>query len=178
MQRFSASGFTLLELLTAIAIVAILLGIGVPSFSEAMRRNRIASVTNDLSAAFALARSEAVKRGMPVTVCGSNIDLSACGDSMDWSGGLLVFHDDSGVAGTLDGSDEVIQKTPGAVDKNVTLSTDRNFLTFRSNGSAVLPAATVSAITIVPNSGCTGTDARAVSVNGSGRSAVTKLLCP
>lgn len=174
-----STGFTLLEVLTAIAIVAILLAIGVPSFADAMRRNRMAAVTNDVSAALALAKSEAVKRGMQVTVCGGNADQSDCAGSGTWSAGLIVFHDDALTTGQLDGTDEMIQVSPPAAEKNIGVTVDRNALTFRPNGSITgLAAGATSVITIVPTYGCTGDDARTVTLNRAGRPAVARRACP
>ena len=56
-------GFTLIELLIAIAILAVLLGVGVPSFQETIRTNRVASITNDVVAALQFARSAARIQG-------------------------------------------------------------------------------------------------------------------
>lgn len=80
-------GFTLIELLIAIAILAVLLGVGVPGFQETIRTNRVASITNDVVAALQIARSEAVRRGENVTVCSSN-DQATC--SGTWADGWVV----------------------------------------------------------------------------------------
>ena len=69
-------GFTLLELMITVAVLAILLSLGVPSFAETIRNNRVAAQTNELVTALSLARSEASKRGMPVSVCAG---AAACG---------------------------------------------------------------------------------------------------
>ncbi|MBK1719529.1 GspH/FimT family pseudopilin [Thiocystis violacea] len=92
-------GFTLVELVMTIAMAAILLSVAVPSFQEAMRTNRIAALTNELSTSLQLARSEAVSRGRRVTVCKSDDILAtspACDSSADWQDGWLVFLDSNG----------------------------------------------------------------------------------
>ena len=81
------TGFTLIELLIGIAVLAVLLGIGVPSFQELIRTNRVAAITNDLLAAMQFARSEAVRRGDLVTVCSSD-DGSTCSGA--WTDGWVV----------------------------------------------------------------------------------------
>lgn len=81
------NGVTLIELMIAIAVLAVLLGIGIPSFQETIRTNRVAAITNDLVAALQFARSEAVRRGENVTVCSSN-DQSTCSGA--WSNGWVV----------------------------------------------------------------------------------------
>ena len=62
-------GFTLVEMMVTILVLAVLLGIGVPSFQTMIQRNRLTTVTNDLVGALQFARSEAVRRGIEVTLC-------------------------------------------------------------------------------------------------------------
>ena len=62
-------GFNLLELMAALAVLGILFSLGVPSFSQMIRDNRVVANTNELVVALSVARSEAVKRGVPMTVC-------------------------------------------------------------------------------------------------------------
>ena len=70
-------GFTLWELMTSLAVIGILLGIGVPSLMELQRNMAITSAANDLVSALLAARAEAVKRQVPVTVCASPNPLAA-----------------------------------------------------------------------------------------------------
>jgi type IV fimbrial biogenesis protein FimT len=65
------SGFTLLELLTAMAVVAILAAIAVPNFRSAIASNRLTTTTNGYITALHQARSEAVRRNAAVQFCGS-----------------------------------------------------------------------------------------------------------
>ncbi|CCQ11540.1 pilin, putative [Pseudoalteromonas luteoviolacea B = ATCC 29581] len=55
-------GFTLLELMVGVAIVAILATLAVPSFVEQIKRDRIVTHANQMQAVYRFARSEAVKR--------------------------------------------------------------------------------------------------------------------
>ena len=64
-------GFTLVELMVTVVIVAIVLGLAAPSFQDMLRQNRAVSLVNELAASINLARSEAIKRGTRVTVCKS-----------------------------------------------------------------------------------------------------------
>lgn len=61
-MRFFARGFTLIELMVVVAIAAILLGIGVPSFKSFVAGQRIKTAASDFSLAAVQARSEAIKR--------------------------------------------------------------------------------------------------------------------
>ncbi len=66
-------GFTLVELLYAVGIAALVLGIGVPSFIDQVRSSRMYAATNTMLGALYVARSEAVKQRQRVTVCRSTL---------------------------------------------------------------------------------------------------------
>jgi type IV fimbrial biogenesis protein FimT len=63
------AGFTLTELMAVAAIVAILLGIGVPSYKYITNSSRMSSEVNNLLGDLMYARGEALKEGQYVTVC-------------------------------------------------------------------------------------------------------------
>lgn len=84
-------GFNLLELLTAIAILGIITVIAVPSFQSISINSSLSTETNDLVSSMRLARSEAAKQGLDVTVCSANAGLTACSGDADWSTGWLVI---------------------------------------------------------------------------------------
>jgi prepilin-type N-terminal cleavage/methylation domain-containing protein len=65
-------GFTLWELLIALLVAGILLGIGVPNVMEFQRSGLMTAAANDLVTSVLVARTEAVKRQAPVTWCLSN----------------------------------------------------------------------------------------------------------
>lgn len=67
-NRDGAQGFTLLELIITIAIFSIIAGVAIPGFQNLIETNRVTTQTNNFLSALKTARSEAVKRGGPVTV--------------------------------------------------------------------------------------------------------------
>jgi type IV fimbrial biogenesis protein FimT len=95
----SQRGFTLIELMVTITVLAILLALSVPSFSQLVSNNRAASMTNDLQFSLKLARSESIKRGVTVALCpraavaDGATNTAACSDAVaDWQNGWLVIN--------------------------------------------------------------------------------------
>lgn len=107
-------GFTLLELLVVLGMMAILVTLAAPSFIGSIKRNGVLSEQRELKLDVAYARSEAVSRGSSVGICASS-DGASCNDNDNWSAGWLVFLDngngDDGVAsdGRLNGGEELLR---------------------------------------------------------------------
>ena len=85
------SGFTLLELLVTVALIAIVMAIAVPSMSTFTQNDRLTTNINQLVGHLAYARSEAVKRSQQVSVCVSNDAATCTGGS--WADGWIVYID-------------------------------------------------------------------------------------
>ena len=66
--RLSSSGFTAVELLVTIAILAVLAALAAPSFAQILEKWRIRQINEALQSSLYLARSEAIKRGGNVVV--------------------------------------------------------------------------------------------------------------
>ncbi len=93
-------GFTLLEMMFTIALLAVIVGIGVPNLRDFVRNSRMTSAANDIVTDFNLARSEAVKRRVAVTLCKSQ-NLADCdADDDDPFNRWIVFVDDADPAPT------------------------------------------------------------------------------
>ncbi len=113
MNGFGQRGFTLWELMIALAVAGIVLGIGVPSFREFVRNGAMTAEANDLVTGLLLARSEAIKRQSPVTLCATadaNAETPAC--STSWKG-FVVFADANGNA-AVDGGEQVLLRREAA----------------------------------------------------------------
>jgi type IV fimbrial biogenesis protein FimT len=86
------TGFTLTELLVVTAIVAILLGVGIPSYKYITNSYRMSAELNSLVGDLMYARAEAIKEGQPVAICTSTDGLT-CSGATSWQGGWIVFPD-------------------------------------------------------------------------------------
>jgi type IV fimbrial biogenesis protein FimT len=95
------AGFTLIELMIVIVLVAIFITVGVPSFQNLVSDNRLSTQANSLISSLQLARSEALKLRTPVSVCRST-NGATCAGAGAWETGWLVFEDTNG-NGDVDG---------------------------------------------------------------------------
>lgn len=92
MERVRASGFTLIELIAALAVIAILAAIAAPGMRTLWQRANSLQAVHAITSSLALARSLALTRSHPATLCPST-DGSSCADTQDWSSGWIVFLD-------------------------------------------------------------------------------------
>jgi type IV fimbrial biogenesis protein FimT len=174
--RPRASGFTILELMITVAVLAILLGIAVPSFSAMIRQNRLAAQTNDLLTAAAVARSEAVKRGSLVTLCPAN--GNNCSGNAQWDGGWLVITDDGPNVGTLDAGEIVVQRWPAATEQRLIVRNEDSLTSISYRGSGTTTIAAPGTEFTITNATCTNPNGvRTIEVTPSGRTSVTRSDC-
>ena len=136
---FTAAGFTLFELVIVILIVGILVALGVPSFKYVTTSNRIATELNGLVGDLQFARSEAIKEGLPVTVCAST-DGATCANSSTWQTGWIVFADSNGNK-TVDTGEQILRKqaaftASGSSDTLVASNTAFQAVVFNREGYA------------------------------------------
>lgn len=147
MKQKSASGFTLIELVITMSIAAVLLGIGVPSFLNAVKNSRMNNFYSALVSTLYLARSEAVKQSNSISVCARANDTT-CGS--DWNNGWIAFVENPGAGtaiGTIDATDIVLKihqaSTGGkviisnnALSQGAASTSSQNFIRYFSDGSS------------------------------------------
>lgn len=115
-------GLTLLEVLTAIAIVAVLAGLAVPALDRVVLNARRTAAMEALVRAAWFARIEALQRGRPVLLCASSDGERCTADPGAWSDGWLVAPADSP---TL-----ALRRGAGATDPRARLLANRSAFSF------------------------------------------------
>ncbi len=129
---FSAqhAGFTLIELMIVVVVLAIFVVVGVPSFQNLIDDNRLVTQANRLVMSLQFARSEALKLRTTVSVCRSADGASCVNDgAQTWETGWIVFVDDNQNSladatdgnGNLDGGEATIIQAVGALSVGNTL---------------------------------------------------------
>ena len=92
LRRKPARGLTLVELVLVVALLGIVTTVAVPGFQSLQQRTQMRAEATRLLAALHLARSEAVRRNVPVSLCPSPYAVSgALGCAGDFSAGWIVF---------------------------------------------------------------------------------------
>lgn len=155
-----ASGFTLIELMVTLAILAILLMLATPSFTEWRRNTQLVTVTNTLVNALATTRSEALKRNQPVRL---NFIVSNSVVS-----GWRVY-EDSDLDNSFDADkDEELHESGVVVPDFITVSAG-NITTFTYDGSGFLRGVNNTTIRVQYMNGETVKAARHIIVSRAGR---------
>lgn len=160
------SGFTIIELMIALTIGAILLVLGVPSFLDVIKSNRLTAQTNSLLTALHLARNEAITRGHDIRV------LSISGNT-DWASGWEIRLDVDG-DGAIDAGIDTVVRNFDAIEKATLVGAADN-VTYQSTGFV----AAVNTMTLTADQ-CTSAHEyiRVVSVGLSGLLSSEKQTCP
>ena len=148
-------GFTLVELMVVVALVAVITSTAAPGLSAFASGQRAKAMTLDLSSDLLYARSEALKRNAVVTITPR---------SSQWSSGWAVSTGGNDIL-TRQASADVVQFTGAPA-----------FISFNVNGRVSAPSSAVQ-ITMAPASGALSHNQRCVELDLSGRARVKTGVC-
>lgn len=168
--KHQLNGFTLVELLMTLAVMAILVTFAVPSFSAMLGSSKLTAASNTLLSSMHLARSEAIKRNSRVALC-KTADGVSCAFAGGWEQGWIVFHDNNN-SGDRDSGEPIIQRIqPLTGGLRLTGNSNvANYVSFLSTGATKMVAGGFQAGTLtVCNQSATRSEARQIVLNAVGR---------
>jgi len=136
------AGITLVELLIVITLMAILMGIGVPSYRYVTTSNRMATEVDSLLGDLQYARSEAAREGQFVAVCAAqstSTPTCATSTTANWQNGWIIFSDVNN-DGTYESASEVLLRVRNGFSSSDTFvsSPATGIVTFNRDGFAHL----------------------------------------
>jgi type IV fimbrial biogenesis protein FimT len=128
-------GFTLVELMVTIAVAAVIVALGVPSFLRALARHAILAHAEELQDAVRIGRNEAMKRSGPVVLCRTeSTHPGHCTDSGgNWQTWLLFA--DLGRSGAFAAGDPILRQHID-VSARMTVTSPAPAVRFESTGIA------------------------------------------
>ena len=157
-MRAHSRGFTVIEAMVVVAIIAIMAGFALPAMNQLIRTQKVRSIAYDLFADLTYARSEAIARG-------HNVGIGSKGGGTDWGTDGWFIRD-------LTTGDPLRDQGPRA--KGVSFTADSNSLMFLPTGRI---AGNVS-FTIKPVENAPDDQKRCVRITPSGRPNTTTGPCP
>lgn len=136
MNNRSDNGFTLYELMLTLLLVGVVLTFGVPNLTTFTANSRITAATNDLHAAFQVARSEAARAKSNITICASSNSMTAAADCQgSWEDGFIVFLDTNGDLARAGANETVLRAHPAVADGvNLVVANSAGYFSFAPTG--------------------------------------------
>lgn len=179
------SGVTLVELLVTLSIMAVLTAIAIPSFSGLAQNLALSGQVNSMNADIRYARSEAMKRGVNVTLCVSPDPLASsptCSGN-DWRTGWIIFVNNNADA-TFDAGEVLLRRQEAFTNKSGAISALQGGTTILGNlsltrdGRISAPTANVRIlIEFKPNGASQSSKFLCVSTNGRSKAVTLASEC-
>ena len=107
------NGFSLIEILTTIAIAGVIASMAIPSYRTTIEKNKVQKERDEL--ARSEARSTAITKSGTTVICASD-DTSTCSQSGDWTDGWIVFINNDADLTAYDSSTDLLLKVSDGID--------------------------------------------------------------
>ncbi len=173
-------GFTLIELITTLVVASILAMIAVPSMRGLLLNGRIRTVTDELTDALNVARSEAIKSQKMIEVCISD-DRQTC-TGTDWSKGWVVYDSNpTAPAPTVIKSTTPLSSPSASLEQSITVTAPAGLtqIQFQSDGTEVNNSSVTGSLALsVCDDVRTGEKGRQIQIFPSGQVSVSDATCP
>ena len=160
MKKFS--GFTLIELMMTITILAVVLVVAVPNIRDMIVNNRLAAQANNFIAALTVARSEAIKRRVTTRV--QAWDVANDSDTANWGLGWQV----------IDTSNNEVIREFNALEGGSTLTGGLTEIDYEASGILGVAAQTFQ----LGHPKCESDQHRTINISATGRASVARVACP
>lgn len=161
------NGYTMVEILIATGIIAIIVGLAIPSVRTLLQNNRASGTANEFITTLNYARSEAVKRRNIVRMCtsanGTTCRATGASDATLWHKGWIM----------LDPAGTVLRHSDALIT-GIEITSAAGEVSFFGTGGVItntLPTFSVSAVD------CSGDQKRTLNLSATGRVTVTRLAC-
>ena len=170
----SQYGLTLVELMVAMAMVAIVLAIGIPEYQNFTTSNTLLAELHTLKGDIALARSEAATLGSNVVICPSsnpNNTNPSCSGANQWNAGWVILATNSNTSCSTSNSPAPLKVQDAFLSENTVVFTPSatTSLCFNRNGLPVVPtAATLSGMFVFNTPNNNAGDRLCLGINGTG----------
>ena len=177
-SRTRARGVTLIELMITLVVLAILLSIAVPSFTQFITSTRLTRQINELISDISLARSNAGTRGTNVSICIAASAAACVTSGADWAAGRIIFTDPNS-NGVINTGETLIKYIPALDGGTILASSSFSnswYITFRPFGGLTSTAG--GDFTLCAPGNTTG---RKINIAATGRPVASKTTittCP
>lgn len=174
-------GFTAIELMVVVSIVAVLAALAAPSFAPTIERFRVRQAVEEMTATLYFARSEAIKRGGNITVIKTDLssDCPQATSATEWGCGWRVFVDTNN-NGTQQSGEETIQTSPVVSSVNVVNTNNSGSTRFSVDRWGQINGLGAQGFRFVPtNTGISSPNVTVLCVSSGGRirSSVGDVAC-
>jgi type IV fimbrial biogenesis protein FimT len=132
-------GFTLVELMTILAVVAVLLTVATPALQQFTNNSRQTGGINDFISSMHIARNTAITTNARVTLCASKGGANC--EAVAWNQGWIVFTDQNSNR-VVDAGEKIVGTAAGINGLDIVSGEFPSFLVYRPTGRAMTVSVT------------------------------------